>query len=324
MTLVYTIAWFISLIVGIWLMISKKKNISADQPSMEPLSGKEKLLIFILCVANPVILGAIFYYGWRKKLPQQAKTANWLSFGGFFVALVIYGATIYFTISKVGWQNTLNLASEKNQIQTLDQQAEQIAMSADPEDAADLQAMQANITIGSVKAATWQPDAKFYSYRRIFTLPSNVTDTLIGQADSYYFESKNTDDVYEPIFSRSSNEILRTDIDANRLQSYVNYFPDIAMMKVGPKKAMEIAMLNPAFITWQQTHPQISESDVVLNPGPYLSDLTGQPITNDLSGYWFVEIDSVWALVNAQTGDIITATTADFVQQLNSAEGKLQ
>ena len=91
-----TILWIIALVVGVWFMVNKKKNISAEQPSLEPLTRKEKLLVFVLCLINPVLLGAILYYGWRRKLPRQAKTANRLSFTAFGIFLIIIA---YFVIS---------------------------------------------------------------------------------------------------------------------------------------------------------------------------------------------------------------------------------
>jgi preprotein translocase subunit YajC len=93
-----TLIWLVALVGGIWFMVSKKKNISAEQPSLEALTGKEKLLVFVLCLVNPILLGAIFYFGWKKKLPQQAKTANRLSFLAFGVFLIVVA---YFTFSSM-------------------------------------------------------------------------------------------------------------------------------------------------------------------------------------------------------------------------------
>lgn len=64
-----------------------RKNASAiavNQIDESPLSTKEKVICWILCILNPVMAGAIFYYGWKKKLPKKAEQANkisWMALG---------------------------------------------------------------------------------------------------------------------------------------------------------------------------------------------------------------------------------------------------
>ncbi len=53
-----------------------------------PLTIKEKVIIWLLCLLMPVISGAIFYYGLKNKI--KAKQANRISFIAFFIMLLIY------------------------------------------------------------------------------------------------------------------------------------------------------------------------------------------------------------------------------------------
>ena len=47
----------------------KKKMATAGIIDNRSLTGKEKLLIWILTFLSPFVSGAVFYYGWRKFLP---------------------------------------------------------------------------------------------------------------------------------------------------------------------------------------------------------------------------------------------------------------
>jgi hypothetical protein len=307
-------------------MVSKKKNIPEGQSSLEPLTGKGKLLVFALCLFNPLILGAIFYYGWKKKLPQHAKTANLLSFAAAAIFLVLYLGNIYLVVKKVGTENITKIATDIKQVQSLDEQAKAIVATPDAEDAADIQAINGKIVLGYDKASQWQSDAKWYSYRRVFSLPDNTpeADKILNQADSYYYESKKTNDVYEILFDKNSNNILRIDTDpsSSLKPNYVNNFTDIFTVKVGPKKALEIAMLSPDFQNYKQTHSQIL-THVILNPTDNV------PESPSLPKYWFVGMTSgfsdtggVQALVNSQTGELISEEAINTINQIENASQK--
>lgn len=72
------------------ILLKKAKNkVPAGQISQESLTGKEKLLIWILCVFNPIIAGAILYYGWRKVLPEKARMANLISFAALGLTIIL-------------------------------------------------------------------------------------------------------------------------------------------------------------------------------------------------------------------------------------------
>ena len=91
----YTIIWFITLAVSVTLMIRAKSKIEDGQQLVDPLSGTEKAIVWIVCFLNPVLSGAIFYYGWKKKLPVKARKANDISLWAFAIE-VLLGGLIFF------------------------------------------------------------------------------------------------------------------------------------------------------------------------------------------------------------------------------------
>ena len=86
------------LIATIYLVVDTKKKVSGGQIIEEGLNSKEKLFIWILCFLNPIIAGAIFYYGWKEKLPNKAKQANQISLWAFFITLML-AIAFFFLIS---------------------------------------------------------------------------------------------------------------------------------------------------------------------------------------------------------------------------------
>lgn len=74
---------------AVYLMIKEKSNVLDGQISDETLSRKYKVIIWILCFFNPVLAGAVFYYGWRKKLPVKAKQANRISVWAFLILFIV-------------------------------------------------------------------------------------------------------------------------------------------------------------------------------------------------------------------------------------------
>jgi len=89
------IFWLVVLIVTIVMMIKAKSKIVEGQQLADSLSGGEKIIIWILCLLNPILSGAIFYYGWKKKLPVKAKQANTISLWAALLELIL-GVSIFF------------------------------------------------------------------------------------------------------------------------------------------------------------------------------------------------------------------------------------
>ena len=76
-----TIAW--------WLMIKEKSKISKGQVSNESLTTHEKYTISLLSFVSPILSQAIFYYGWKKRLPLKARSANKIGWIAFALLVVI-------------------------------------------------------------------------------------------------------------------------------------------------------------------------------------------------------------------------------------------
>lgn len=62
----------------------------------EALTKDEKLPIIITEIFNPIIVGAFYYYCWKKQFPIKARQANkysWIIFGIQFLFIICIGAT---------------------------------------------------------------------------------------------------------------------------------------------------------------------------------------------------------------------------------------
>ncbi len=85
--------FFIGIFIGtIILEIYTKNKLASGQISEDPLSSGEKILVWIFCIFNPFLAGAILYYGWKNRLPTKAKVANrisWIALGLSFVLFII-------------------------------------------------------------------------------------------------------------------------------------------------------------------------------------------------------------------------------------------
>lgn len=94
----------IGAIVAYVRMKRVKSAVPAGQTVEDSLSRDEKLYIWLLSLVSPVITGLIFYYGWRKLLPQKARSANRISWLALLILLVVFYG-LYFV---AGW-NPLSL-----------------------------------------------------------------------------------------------------------------------------------------------------------------------------------------------------------------------
>jgi hypothetical protein len=238
---------------------------------------------------------------------------------GFLIlsACMIVGALSYASRTREGREefyerlrNERPLAvADAKRLKEMNRQAEAIAAERDPQDSAALLAIREKIVVGAKKAKSWRPDARFYSYRRVFQTPENTpqADEILTQADSYYYESKSTQDNLEVLFDKTSKKILRIDVNAGRLPRYAENLPDFSRVRMGPKKALKIAMLTPTFQEFKKSQGQAG-SQAVLNE-------VEQPA--DVSGYWSVTLFDgfdpkarmVQAFVNAETGAILSRET---------------
>src|SRR4030067_3149488 len=78
-----SLLFVVALVVTIWLMLDRRSRVKDGQTVDESLTTNEKILVWVLCLFDPIISGAIFYFGWKKKMPIKAKQANTISFAAF-------------------------------------------------------------------------------------------------------------------------------------------------------------------------------------------------------------------------------------------------
>ncbi len=238
-------------------------------------------------------------------------------FVSFFAVIIVLliGYLLYSNLQKPKTQKELTYADQASIAKNLLDQARIIASKPDQEDTEDIQAIKDKITIGYTKAKMWQPDATWYQYRRVFSLPSNIPDQLLKNTDSYYYESHNTTNDYEVLFDRNSNKILRTDINPNRVPKYVNDRPDMSGIKIGPKKALEIAMLSNWFKDLMKSHKNYVIDAHLVNT------VIGSRGNTSIIWLWSVDMfdgstatatDTTSVIVNAKTGGFISQETFDF------------
>jgi len=79
----------VSTVLCFVLMFNRRSKIPKGQTSQESLTRNEKIYTWIICLLDPILGGAILYYGWKNRLPIKAKKANQISLWAFFLELVI-------------------------------------------------------------------------------------------------------------------------------------------------------------------------------------------------------------------------------------------
>lgn len=303
---IWQVAFWVALVFGIWFMVQKKKGVLAEQPLLNPLTGKEKILVFILCVIDPIILGAIFYYGWKNKLPQQAKTANRLSWiAGVFFVIVFLAiiVTSSFSYARERGRRLTESVQQSDPIPSSNlNEAKIIAERPDPEDEAMIKLIKENIELGYNQAISWQPDAEWYNYRRVFTIPSDEPDKILTSVDSYYFRSRNIADNYEVMISRDSNNVARVNLNKDSLVG-ISFEERVSLedIKIGPKKAFEIGMLSPKMQKFKDENKEFFSS-------VYIAKTTFLKSGNKY--YWFVSLKvgsfiNEVVMVDISTGEIL-------------------
>ena len=110
---VVSLAVLVLLIVGIVYMIRMRGYQGPDAV----LSGKDKLIVWLVCIFNPIWGGAIFYYGLKNKFPQKAKQANKISMIAFLVTLVVYIGWI-FLVNSSGVPSSSQTSPQSNLTET--------------------------------------------------------------------------------------------------------------------------------------------------------------------------------------------------------------
>lgn len=76
-------------IVSFFVMRKEKSAVPEGQVDESPLSGNVFWYVLVLCLLAPLIAQAIFYYGWKKRLPKKSKKANSLGWLAILVWIVV-------------------------------------------------------------------------------------------------------------------------------------------------------------------------------------------------------------------------------------------
>jgi len=74
-----SLIWIAAIVVTVWLMTDRRGKVKHNDINHSGLTSDEKLMVWLVCIFDPIISGAIFYYGWKKKLPKKASQANKIS-----------------------------------------------------------------------------------------------------------------------------------------------------------------------------------------------------------------------------------------------------
>jgi len=94
MNIIQLIPLIVFIAVAFFEVLTKRK-LAQGQISDEPLNSTEKILTWLFCFLNPVLAGAILYYGWKKVLPVKAKQANNISLWAFLLAIILFGVLLF-------------------------------------------------------------------------------------------------------------------------------------------------------------------------------------------------------------------------------------
>ncbi|MFH1773325.1 MAG: hypothetical protein ABH818_03210 [Patescibacteria group bacterium] len=87
---ILNIILIIAFIVSILIM----KKIKSQSSNQDKLNKNEKIIVWATCLLAPFFAGLVYYFGWKKLLPQKAKEANNISWSAMLIL-----AFFWFTLS---------------------------------------------------------------------------------------------------------------------------------------------------------------------------------------------------------------------------------
>ncbi len=76
-------------ITTIIYMIHKRRPVAKGEALDAPLTRGEVIAVTVFCLLDPILTGAIFYYGWKKRLPVKSRQANRISIWAFVIEIVL-------------------------------------------------------------------------------------------------------------------------------------------------------------------------------------------------------------------------------------------
>ena len=77
-------------VIAFSVMRKEKATVSEGKVDESPLSKKMFWAIFGLSWFAPIVAQTIFYYGWKKQLPNKAKKANKIGWTVLAILFVFY------------------------------------------------------------------------------------------------------------------------------------------------------------------------------------------------------------------------------------------
>jgi hypothetical protein len=91
----FGIVGLVSFASSFTLMNIVKSKVPEGQQDQSPLTSHEKTWILVTCTFSPLFSQAVYYYGWKKKLPVKAKSANKWGWLGFILGIILYQILLF-------------------------------------------------------------------------------------------------------------------------------------------------------------------------------------------------------------------------------------
>lgn len=91
----FWIAGIASFIGSFILMNNVKAKVPQGQQDQSPLTNQERNYVLLMCIFSPILSSSVFYYGWKKKLPVKAKSANNWGWLGLLIYMLIWAALVF-------------------------------------------------------------------------------------------------------------------------------------------------------------------------------------------------------------------------------------
>ena len=122
--LIFQGAFLISVIVAVVYMLKIRRAGTQDPAMVDGLTIGERILAIItVFFGGVIIVGSIFYYGWKKRFPQKARSV--LHIEWVFLAVVLLAALVF------GYWQYTQTANVSTTLQKLDEQADQVQKAQD-------------------------------------------------------------------------------------------------------------------------------------------------------------------------------------------------
>lgn len=79
----------VTIVAIIWYTVAQRGEAKQGK-GKDVLAGREKILIWVLSILNPILTGLVMYFGLRKLLPNKAKQINKITLIAFLIFIAVY------------------------------------------------------------------------------------------------------------------------------------------------------------------------------------------------------------------------------------------